>query len=332
MILTINARQLKKAFEEISPLVKKSEMSKSVAFNYIDDYLIVTADAGISYQRRLDVSSAVDAVNTGITVYFSDISSLLPSKGTVDIEITKFSINISAEDLETSLIVSDSIITPFKTTNTKGVNLSMNIINTAVNKLNSIGAIKKSLMTERPLLFSGDYVYVKYTTIWIRCKSMVLNCMLSSEDAKRMIDFEPTEVVIGDALEFKKENAVLRIPNSVSVNEHNFEDKENSLEKITTIETEGLASTVQKLIASMDAKPCKVFLYESGIEISVNTQRSSISKRVNVYGKVISSFETRLDYLLMCLNLLGDLGAEVKRKDNVLCLKNSLVTILISVD
>ena len=46
MVITVSGKDLKQAFSDIAPLIKKSEMSSSVAIGYEDDVLYITADAG----------------------------------------------------------------------------------------------------------------------------------------------------------------------------------------------------------------------------------------------------------------------------------------------
>ena len=331
MLITVSGKDIKQAFSAIAPLIKKSETSNSVAIGYEDNILYITIDAGIRYQKEIAVKSVIDPVTTTLTVWFKDISDFIYARSDVNIEINNLSVSISTDDFSTNLLVSDAIITRLTSRGGERRDINLDLLEMSVKKLLSTSAVSRALQVTKPIVFDMDYAYMKFTTIWIKCKSSGLKSILSVEYAKNIIDFQPEYVYVSDVLEFHREDAMLVVPNNVSSDERAFDNIVETTKHITTIPTEQIFGILQKLSRALGNATAKVYVYEGGLEFAVSTPTSKVSKKINATGEVKTSFEAPLEFLLVCFNLIGDLGIDIRRKDGLICLRNNILTILLSV-
>lgn len=331
MVITVSGKDLKQAFSDIAPLIKKSEMSSSVAIGYEDDVLYITADAGMKYQCDIPVQLVIDPVSMSLTVWFRDISDFIGARDTVNITISEITVGIETEGFSTSLLTSGAVISRFKPSEGTKKDIIFNTLQYAVQKMSSTTTLSKALQLTKPIIFAGDSAYIKYSTVWIKCISSGINSILSIDDAKTIINFKPKSVVIGTTLEFHKDNAVLVVPNTVSTPEREFDSIVDSMETVTSFDTEGVFSVVQKLYRVIGNTNCKAYVFDSGLEIEIKTPTSSLSKKIKVNGDFRFSFEAPLEFILLCFNLLGEDVVTIKRKDGLICLSSNQLTILLSV-
>ena len=331
MILTVSGKDIKSVFSDIAPLIKKSEMSSSITIGYFDGKMYVTADAGMRYQCDIDVTSVIDPVETALTVWFEDISQFIGSRETVEVTIKEVSVSFATEGFSTSLTESGAIIPRFEVSKLLQKNIIFNTLQYAVQKMAATNTLSKSLQVTKPIIFDGDSAYIKYSTVWIKCVSSGLNSIISIDDAKTILSFEPKTVAIGNMLEFHRDNAVLAVPNNPSNHESEFDAVVSSMQTVTSFDAEGIFGVVQKLYRVIGNAESKVYIFDKGIEVEVKTPTSHISKKIKVEGDYKMSCSLPLEYLMMCFNILGADIITVKKKEGLLCLSNSQLTILISV-
>lgn len=331
MLIKTKGKGIKQAFSDIAPILKKSEISKSIAIGLEHNKFFITADAGVRYQYEEGVTDVQDKVDMSVTVWFKDISSFFYAKDDITISIMPSYVSVEAPGFKTVLTASNAIINHFDRISGVEHTLDMPTLRSAVTKLSLCKTVTKLLQTDRPIIFCGDSAYIKFSTIWVKSVSSGLNSTLTLEHAKNIVDFNPKSVIISDVLEFRRDDATLVLPNTASLKEQEFDRLAGTTEHITNITVANLSSPLRDLFRATGQTSCKVYVFEKGLEIEVSTAQGTINKQYSVEGKMLTTFEIPSEYLTVSFDILGESKIEISRKEGLLCLSNTEQTILLSV-
>lgn len=331
MIVDIKGKDLKRSFSDIAPLIKKSETSKSVAIGYNNGKLVITTDTGTQYQAELDIEGVIDAVDMSMTVWFEDISPFIGARDLVHITFSNFTVSIETDGFSTQLGASGAVINMLNVDTRNCRDMSNGRFAYAVQKLSLTTPVSKALQITRPIVFKGEYAYMEFPTVWLRCISSDVNSILSLEQAKTVINFQAQSLSETECLTFIRGNDYMVMPNNPAPNMDRFAETEKQLSEVVTLETTGLFSIIQKLYRIIGGANTKVYVYEHGIEFAIETPNANINKKIRVSGQLLETFEIPLEYLLMCFNIFGDDFVTLKRRDQLICLQNDSVSIILSV-
>ena len=169
-------------------------------------------------------------------------------------------------------------------------------------------------------------------TVWVHTKSQGLDGVLSLEQMKSIVAFQPELVEESDRLEFRKGNAILSIPRSAPTEGDKFFNHREKLDYLSTINPSGVYKELQEIKKNIGVSETSIHIYQSGFALDISKSGISLHQEYGVSGESTFSFKIMLDIFAMCLNILGDdTEIQVYGKGDIICLENLETAILLSV-
>lgn len=325
MLVKVASSFLKRAFEDLSKM-----NCETVCFTTDSMELIITAGDTITYENRLPIEECLEYMNTTINVQYIDISNLLGERDNVSISFTSFSLDISYKSMGISLSVSDSIVQRPTLSDSEKILISdKDSLKRALSIFKGLGIFQKTLQMERPLQLFGDYGVIQYPTCWVRVRSSGIVNVITREQADIITAFDPAYFSKDEVLTLYRDNAVLILPTNDVPEDDEFLDMVNSMESYGVKSTKGLLTRVKKLSSTLGVCDCSVYVGESTLHFAISKNTLKIVDKAD--ENIIYSFDTRLEYVVAILSLIGSDGdMEVLANADAVCMRNSSVAVVLS--
>lgn len=332
MLATVRGAELKSCFIDMSSLLKKYDRAKVFGIEATKDKITFTVDTGISYTRSIDVISGSEMINMSLTVLFADISHFLPARSEITLDITQFCVRVIAPGATMTLQIGESIVAPYVPRRGALVDLDYAAIRGAYKVFSGTADLQKAYGRDFAITMYGDYALMRSPTLWIRTKSQGLVSILSMEQLKSIVTFQPDFVEESDRLEFHKGNAILSIPKLAPTEADKFNEHINGMKLTTLLRMSGVVKELLEVKRAFGVGEAQIHLHKEGFHMSMSKGGITLEESYNVSGDSVFSFRYMLDIFIMCLNILGeDVDINIYTKEGLVCLESTATSILISV-
>lgn len=332
MRATISGKELKSIFIDIGALLKKYNRAKVVGIETTKTTMTFTVDTGTCYTRTVDIVPIADAINLNVTVLFADLSHFMSAREDVTIEITQYYMTITTSKSTLTLTIGDSIVTPYVPRHGKVVDLDYSILRKAVMVFSGTQDLQKAYGRDFAITFYGEWALMQAPTVWIHTRSQGLKCILSPDQAKSIIAFQPEFVEESDRLEFRKGKAILSVPKLAPVESDRFMEVVRRMKLSSILYTKGTLRELTEVKRAVGVSEAEIHLHEVGFNLKVSKGGVVLEESYDVTGNSVYSFRCMLDIFTMALTLLGE-ESEIKvyTKEDLVCLESQDTSILLSV-
>lgn len=328
----VSGKDLKSVFIDIAPLLRKYDRARVIGISTTKTTMTFTVDTGTCYTRTIDISGVEDGMEMSITVMFTDLSSFIAAREEVLVELTQYFVAIKTKKANMSLTMGESIVAPYVPRRGKSVTINFATLKRVTKVFSGTTELQKAFNRDFAITFYGEYALMRSPTVWVHTKSQGLDGVLSLEQMKSIVAFQPELVEESDRLEFRKGNAILSIPRSAPTEGDKFFNHREKLNYLSTINPSGVYKELQEIKKNIGVSETSIHIYQSGFALDISKSGISLHQEYGVSGESTFSFKIMLDIFAMCLNILGDdTEIQVYGKGDIICLENLETAILLSV-
>lgn len=332
MRATVSGKELKSIFIDISALLKKYDRAKVVGIETTHTTMTFTVDTGTCYTRTVDIKPVADAMNLSVTVLFADLSHFISAREDVMLDISQYFMTITTSKSTLTLTIGDSIVTPYEPRKGKIVDLDYGVLRKAVKVFSGTQDLQKAYSRDFALSFYGDWALMKSPTVWIQTRSQALRCVLSLEQAKSIVAFQPEFVEESDRLEFHKGKAILSIPRLTPTEANRFDEFKNKMRLTSVFVMEGIVRELTEVKRAIGVAEAEIHLHEVGFHLKINKGGVVLEEAYQVSGDSVFSFRCMFDIFTMAISLLGEEKTiKIYTKEDMVCLESQDTSILLSV-
>lgn len=329
---TVSGKELRSVFIDMASLFKKYDRAKAVGISTTHNSITFTLDTGTCYTRTIDMKPVSDVINMELTILFADLAHFIPVKTDVLIELSEYHAIIVSGKTKLSLQVGESIVTSYVPRKGTVVDLDYGALKKAAKIFMSTQDLQKAYRKDFSVNFYGEWALMKAPTVWIRTRSQGLKCILSLEQLRSIVTYQPEFVEESDRLEFHKGQAILSVPRITPTDSDNFKPLIAGMPHISTVNMEGVVKELLEIKRSVGIVDAEIHLHQEGFNIKVSRGGISLEETYNVTGSSVYSFRYQLDLFTMALNLLGeDTEIRIYAKEGLICLESTETSILLSV-
>lgn len=326
MQITVKGGEFKRIFKFIGTLVRKTDLSKSVAFTIYDGRLHLTFSAGYAYNGSVEIiSDKSRLVETNCTVYYNDIADYISAKEEITLEFTPNGIWLCGETLEVTLRKSDSVVNRLeKDKEVSDYNsLDQGKVVSVLNTLTSTEAVGKTLKTSKPITIYNKVARIDYSTVIFECELDFPNCTLNTGIAKLISSFAPSDYMYThDTLIFtnRKRTEELWVAWSKPARQETF----TGFKPIAEF-------TVGDELPRIKGNVCTFLVFKEGYKVHIeDISSATIDIAHNATGNMVMSFSVALEYLNVFFKLLKDDKIILEKGDGIICLKGRMLSIMTS--
>ena len=327
MIANVSGANIRDAFSDIAPL-----KATTIKFSVHENILTVSAESNALYVSNMEILESSGLSNIEVCVQYTDVSPLIDSEDIVKIELSEFSVNLSTQSFHVVLAMSDSII---ESVEVPSINTAMPISNTdllnlALNSFRYISFFQKKLMTERPIQLCKDHAVIILPTVWLRVKSCDLEATLTKEQCSMISKFNPTHFLESDRLWLFKKSSAISFPIIPVDRDDHFLSMLDSMKSLGVYNSKDLASKTKRISKTLGGCECSVYVTNN--DVFFRAQNANLELKDTIVGDVLYSYDTRLEYMETIFTMLGDdRQFEMLYKDNLMCFRNGIIGIILSV-
>ena len=305
MRITVPGRELKSCFKDMSGLLKKYEQARVIGISTTKTEIIFTVDAGTYYCRPIKFTPVSDVIELTLTALFVDLSHFISGREDARIELTEFYVPVT---------------------------LDYGVLRKTVSVFSRTTELQKAFSREFAIMFYGDKALMKSPTVWIETRAQGLNCVLSLDQLKSILMFQPDSVEVSDRLEFKKGSAILSLSKITPTEQNHMSTHLAGMAEVARLSMQTVLRELVEMKRAIGVCECDVQFGGSGFSIKVGKNGISLVKSYGDIENVLLYFRYPLDLFIMCLNLLGDEEQiVVLKKEGLVCLQNMETSILLSV-
>lgn len=332
MRATVSGKALKSVFIDIAGILKRYDRAKVLGIETTKSSITFTVDTGSCYVRTLDIKPISDAMNMSLTVMFSDLAYFIPAKEDITLDITEYYVELITSKSSMLMQIGDSIVAPYQPRKGKIVDLDYGVLRKAVRLFTSTQDLQKAYNRDFAVSFYKDWALMRSPTVWIHTKAQGLRCVLSLEQMRSIVSFQPTFVEESDRLEFHKEDAILSIPKILPTEADTFEQHTQGMKLASILIMHDVVKDLLEMKRALGVTQAEISLHEVGFNLRMNKGGITISRDYNKTGDSVFRFRYMLDIFIMSLNLLGeDTQIEIWTKEGMICLRSTETSILLSV-
>ena len=332
MRITVPGRELKSCFKDMSGLLKKYEQARVIGISTTKTEIIFTVDAGTYYCRPIKFTPVSDVIELTLTALFVDLSHFISGREDARIELTEFYVAVMSKDSVMTLNIGESLVAPYKPRGGVPVTLDYGVLRKTVSVFSRTTELQKAFSREFAIMFYGDKALMKSPTVWIETRAQGLNCVLSLDQLKSILMFQPDSVEVSDRLEFKKGSAILSLSKITPTEQNHMSTHLARMAEVARLSMQTVLRELVEMKRAIGVCECDVQFGGSGFSIKVGKNGISLVKSYGDIENVLLYFRYPLDLFIMCLNLLGDEEQiVVLKKEGLVCLQNMETSILLSV-
>ena len=332
MRATVSGKALKSVFIDIAGILKRYGRAKVLGIETTKTSITFTVDTGSCYVRTLDIKPIADAMNMSLTVMFSDLAYFIPTKEDVTLDITEYYVELTTSKSSMLMQIGDSIVAPYQSRKGKIVDLDYGVLRKAVKLFTSTQDLQKAYNRDFAVSFYNDWALMRSPTVWIHTKAQGLRCVLSLEQMRSIVSFQPTFVEESDRLEFHKEGALLSIPKVLPAEADTFEQHITGMKLSSVLLMHDVVKDLLEMKRALGVTQAEISLHEVGFSLRMSKGGITVSRDYNKTGDSVFRFRYMLDIFIMSLSLLGeDTQIEIWTKEGMICLRSTETSILLSV-
>lgn len=328
----VSGKDLKSVFIDISPLLKKYDRARVIGISTTKESINFTVDTGTCYTRTIPITGVEDGLEISMTVMFTDLSSFIAAREDVLIELNQYFVSIKTKKANMSLTMGESIVAPYIPRRGNSVTIDFATLRRVTKVFSGTTDIQKAFSRDFAVTFYGDYALMRTPSVWIHTKSQGLTGVLSLEQMKSIVAFQPDVVEESDRLEFRKGNAILSIPRLAPTEGDKFSVHREKLKYLSSVPTKGIYKELQEIKKNIGVSEVSIHVYQSGFALDISKSGISLHQEYSIGGDSVYSFKIMLDIFAMCLNILGeDIDIQIYGEGDIICLENPETAILLSV-
>lgn len=328
----VSGKDLKSVFIDISPLLKKYDRARVIGISTTKESITFTVDTGTCYTRTIPITGVEDGLEMSMTVMFTDLSSFIAAREDVLVELNQYFVSIKTKKANMSLTMGESIVAPYVPRRGKSITIDFATLRRVTKVFSGTTDIQKAFSRDFAVTFYGDYALMRTPSVWIHTKSQGLTGVLSLEQMKSIVAFQPDVVEESDRLEFRKGNAILSIPRLAPTEGDKFSVHREKLKYLSSVPTKGIYKELQEIKKNIGVSEVSIHVYQSGFALDISKSGISLHQEYSIGGNSVYSFKIMLDIFAMCLNILGeDIDIQIYGEGDIICLENPETAILLSV-
>jgi hypothetical protein len=334
---SVPAKLVKQAFMDLQPLMKKTAYSKVIGIEYSLGVMRVRASTSVIFDAEIPVVGDMPAEIYKVSCMYEDLSEMLPIKGDIKIMITPVFVQFQAQTVEANLTVCDDEIQESPDLVGNPLQIVLSDLKSGLKKLLSLTAISAVFKTGNVIVFAGDYMQIRYPTVWVQTPSSGLHTILDINSCSVLDRFigsarEVNVYTSEDYIAIKKESSTLYITRQSNGDAEAMEEFLEDATLIDTVSILGLDKDCQSLLKTVGKVEGKVAVFDRGIIVEATTPSLMASiKNGNPQDSenLLETFTVRLEFLNNLLPILGE-SVKLYRKGDWICLKGPQALTIIS--
>lgn len=330
MQIHVKAKELKQVFEELGILFKVSEQFRAVCFTHSSNKLYITANTGCRYEACLEVEETAKEEMSSCVI-FRDIAEVIPGSKSVVVDVEPLFVTVDIGYMEVTLNQANEIVTPMK--HVRGTSTELDTISFISNLtvLSNTSFLKKAYKLNPPIILGKDYSLVKFPTVWILGRPGIIGSNFIQEDIDIITKFAPTSYIRNDSDVIFYNNLSMLMLGCTDPSENKFAELASPCKKVCTTTTEGIASSLRKLIKVIGTGDVNLHLCENGFRLTVHRVGLNSNIRFGEDGPILVTVKIPLEFLVGIFSMLNG-EIKIGYGGGKLCLVTSQTHILISIN
>jgi hypothetical protein len=327
---TVESKHLKKAFEDIKPLLAGTENDRVLTFTALDNCINITASCGMVYQRRVPARCGDFFA---VTVVYEDISALFEETGTCELELNKAYARLETASASVMLKASFTEKAMYEQPDNMEVHGLSGDFSEIMLRMSAVAVLEKVFMREAVYVFDGKCVTVKYPTVWVRSACECAPLIVSKSHADTIARLSPHKCLLSkDTVEFVKEPGFLVLPRTVPSGVEDFESLTLGMRRIAEVQKSNLAAKLKRIQTSLGKGILKVSVHKQGLILSMSKASISlVMAHGNTESAYVATIEVPIEYLSMCASLVQENSLALALEGGKFWIHGSNTDILMSV-
>ena len=329
MILTVDSALLKQAITQMSALYKNNEQFRAFNMSVKDNILYLNVNTGLRYEAALPLEGVHEDISANLI--FRDITEILGDKGEVRLELTPMYCVVSTGIFEITLQVANDVVTPlYHTKEPNALYMPKEQFSAIVKTLCNTMSFRKAYKLTPLLTFNGAHSYVKFPTMWLKCKGGYIHSNLTQDMADIIIAFVPDSFCEKeDVLYFYNDFATLIVP-SAAPSEDTFDQVKEQLAPIAEIDFSTVVPALRKSHKVLGNGNATIYFSKRGMRVQIMRVGVSSLLHFGEPGDVIVSVQLPLEFFLNVAAIMGG-QTTILYGGGKICLDN-ICSILMSVN
>lgn len=314
----IDAKELKRMFVDLRPILKNSMDGGLLGFNVEDNQLIVTCKNGIIYERKFacDVTGPIYS-----TVIYRDIADMLPTEGLAVISVSEKSVEMRTSEFSTSFVAAYGEIKPYVRRCRDQKQCRQETYAKLASAFRELSPVSKSLKSESSVILRPPFAICKYPTIWLEVPFEGFSTSIGVRELRTIANFNPKYYAASDeAIEFFNGSALLAVP--ISPVGDVLSTKDILQNPQPPRQLSGLAPLEKALSFARTVKgACKLTYYTDGYKVTYKNQEVEMAFSVGPCMDPIYTLDTYTEYLQMLFRLTQDKTAYLTVASNAIMIE-----------
>lgn len=330
--VTVNVSDFRSVLNTLHVLVPKGETSMPIGVYVKSEKLTIVCVQGCVYQSEITVDNASEY---SITVMYRDISPILPTTGTIELEFTVTGILVSGEGFDASFPAAYSVVEKFDFSDIKYTEILSYVYHGGLKTILNVG-LEKLYGTVSQIAIFDSIALQKLPNIWVqtRATGLQVNAVVDTDHASLLLKFDPTHVSdqYEGVLTFKEKQSVLQIPCKAPQDRSTILGLLDGMEKATRVGIGSYLERLKSVVKFGSKEHCKIAIHDGGIKSTLTHENSSVSiTSGNVTTPIIAVVELPIQLWLSILKALGNDHIEILYGGGKLCLRTPFTIIVVRV-
>lgn len=330
----VNKKHLANAFTNIGKVLGKTS-AKIFALAVKDGVLTIRAGSSVFYKTEIEILEGDKPDDLEVVAWYVDITKMLKNSKEVEITVSPTYMSLHTEHTEVSLELSDAYVD-----NTPEIVGSQQKVTTVefVSALRGFSSLLSltNLFTQYNVIYAqGPVIQMKFPSIWVELDTHPIHNTFTLDMVKTIISFlgTATSFVLHENQSYmilQHSNEYLMLPITEKPNIQPLAEFTENFDSVGRVSIDGLLTKLVDLLSVVGKSDASLLLFEKGAKVIVDTERVSTQLSVgNIEGGIIQKINTRLEFLVNLIPLLGNI-VYVKRRGSLVLLESSDAKVLIS--
>ena len=333
---TVPAGSLKEALRDLKSLFRRSLATHTVEFELKGKKLLIRAGSGLYYLNEIETDRTNDT-DISVRVLFKDITDILPGRGRVSLTFTPVFVGIEGGIVSATLGLSYSSVDNINMDDGGFVGIESKNILKGIRKILGLSTINKEIGQGNTIIFEGEFMQVRYSSIWIQHPSDYLETVMDFNTAEVLQKFAlgTDGLYLSDTgryLVFRTKNKFLAMTKSKAAEKVDLKYELNLANYIKTVNCENLTNRLNALHKVMGEVDVELKIYSNYIEIATASTENTVSIKLGSKSDsstLLDRFTQPMAFMCNILSLVGD-EFELYRRGGTVCLKSQNVIVIFS--
>lgn len=323
--------ELRKVFNDISPLFPTGTHVIPVLFRVHGSYLDIACTTGCVYRSSIPVNNP-ENVSWELTALYKSLVDFVKD-GQIELKAETFGLLVKGSGFEIQLGLAYSTITWPDIPDVDFVEVNSTGYISGLRTLLNLG-LDKIYAAEKPIHLYGSVAVIKYPNMQAQARTIGLDlvAVMVPEHVRMLIRFQPDHYYTNgvDSVILRRKDTFVILPMDVKREENLFIEFLNGMSEPITLSLDGLIDKLRNMSKLNPRGRCKLVLKESGLDITLSSENTYITTKLgDDQSKVLTALYLPMSVLLAMVKVTDGGKAQFLYKGDLLCLRTQSLIIVV---